>query len=310
MSADRPERGAGGIVSLAGETSSAEVSPRAASLRALRVRGLDLVEPTARFAEPPGMAGAVLVPWPNRVADAHWRYDGAEQRLKVTEPELGHANHGLLAAHDFTVRAASAASVTLTAPVTGHPGYPFDLDVAVTYRLRPDGIEVATAFANRGDRPAPVASGAHPYPRVGLAPTETLALRLDAPSARVPGPTHLPGPSFDVTGTVYDLRTGAPFAKLPRHLTYELADTGKPSRHRLSAPDGTAVELHADGHHRWFQLYIAEGLPTDEGPRPAVAVEPMTAPPNALRTGEGLRWIEPDETWTVRWGLSLIEPGS
>ncbi|MCD0446815.1 hypothetical protein LO763_24665 [Glycomyces sp. A-F 0318] len=305
MSGDGPERGPGGLVSLAGDSSSAEVSPRAASLRALRVRGLDLVEPTTRAVDPPGMAGAVLVPWPNRVAHARWRYLGGEQRLAVTEPELGHANHGLLAAHDFTVRAASADAVTFTAPVNGHPGYPFDLDVAVTYRLRPDGVDVATAFTNRGALPAPVAAGAHPYPRVGAAPAEALTLRLDADAFRVPGPTHLPGPPLDVAGTPYDLRAGAPFAKLPRHSTYERT-TAAPSRHRLSAPDGAAVELRADEHHRWFQLYIDDALDTDEGPRRAVALEPMTAPPNALRTGEGLHWVDPDETWTVRWGLRLV----
>ena len=35
----------------------------------------------------------------------------------------------------------------------------------------------------------------------------------------------------------------------------------------------------------------------------AVAIEPMTAAPNALNTGLGLRWLEPDENWVVRWGI-------
>jgi aldose 1-epimerase len=35
----------------------------------------------------------------------------------------------------------------------------------------------------------------------------------------------------------------------------------------------------------------------------ALAVEPMTAPANALNTGEGVRWLEPEETWTVQWGI-------
>ncbi|GAA2287027.1 aldose 1-epimerase family protein [Glycomyces scopariae] len=290
-----------GLILLAGATSTAEVSPRAASLRSLRVHGRDLVEPTAAAADPPGMAGAVLAPWPNRVASARWTYDGAEQRLAVTEPEFGHANHGLLADRDFTVRHATPDTVTLAAAIDGEPGYPFRLDVAVTYRLAPDGLDAATAITNRGDRPAPAATGAHPYLRAGDAPAA--ALRLDADRARLPGRTHLPGPPFAVAGTGYDLREPVPFARLPRHLTYERAQG--PSRHRLTAPDGTSVELRADANHRWFQLYVDPALATDDGPRAAIAVEPMTAPPDALNTGEGLHWLAPGETWTVEWGLRL-----
>ncbi len=32
----------------------------------------------------------------------------------------------------------------------------------------------------------------------------------------------------------------------------------------------------------------------------------MTAPANALNSGEGLRWLEPDETWTGTWGIRRV----
>lgn len=294
------------LITLAAGTATAVVSPRAASLRALRVDGLDLVEPTTLAADPPGMAGAVLAPWPNRVAHARWDLDGVEQRLAVTEPELGHANHGLLAGHDYAVRELAPDTVTLAARVAGHQGYPFDLDAAVTYRLDRAGIEVQIAFTNLGDRAAPVAVGAHPYLRIGSAPTEAFTVRLDADAASVPGPTYLPGPLFDVTATEYDLRTPTPFPKLPDHVTYRC---NAPARHQISTSD-TVIELWTDAHHRWLQLYIAETLPTDEGPRRALALEPMTAPPNALRTGEDLHWLAPGRTWTTAWGLSRVSNGS
>ncbi len=129
-------------------------------------------------------------------------------------------------------------------------------------------------------------------------------MRLDADSAGLPGPTLIPRQRFDVSGTEFDLRAGRPFHRVPRHATYERA--GAPSRHSLTAPDGTTVELHADASHRWLQLYVAEAFTADDGTRTAIALEPMTAPPNALRTGEGLHWLEPDRVWTARWGIRLV----
>jgi aldose 1-epimerase len=37
--------------------------------------------------------------------------------------------------------------------------------------------------------------------------------------------------------------------------------------------------------------------------RRSIAVEPMTCPPNAFRTGEGVIVLEPGESTTGRWGI-------
>jgi aldose 1-epimerase len=37
--------------------------------------------------------------------------------------------------------------------------------------------------------------------------------------------------------------------------------------------------------------------------RKAVAVEPMTCPPDAFRTGVALIELDPGATWQGRWGL-------
>jgi aldose 1-epimerase len=38
--------------------------------------------------------------------------------------------------------------------------------------------------------------------------------------------------------------------------------------------------------------------------RRAVAIEPMTCPPNALRTGTDVVRLEPGLEWTARWGIA------
>ncbi|MDT2009971.1 hypothetical protein FXW78_51465 [Rhodococcus opacus] len=52
---------------------------------------------------------------------------------------------------------------------------------------------------------------------------------------------------------------------------------------------------------RYVHVFTTDKLlPTGDT---AIAIEPMTAPVNTLNTGEGLRWITPERTWTARWGI-------
>ena len=287
---------------------TAVVSARAASLRSLVVDGTELVEPTMTRLDPPGMAGAILAPWPNRVEGGRWRRGNHDLQLAVTEPELGHANHGLLARTDFALVTADLATVVLRGQIDEPPGYPFRLVVVAEYRLVDAGIEVILAVQNIGDGPAPVAFGAHPYLRVGDTPTDRLTLHLDADTAHVLDDTHIPRERFAVEGTSWELRGGRPIPEVPVHATFEHTGARRELVHALVAPDGRAVELRADPAFRFTQLYLADRLATDHGPRRAVAVEPMTAPPNALRTGLGMRELEPGGTLRAGFGIRLRQP--
>jgi aldose 1-epimerase len=70
-----------------------------------------------------------------------------------------------------------------------------------------------------------------------------------------------------------------------------------------------AVALWVDRHHPWLMVFSA-----DEGntpPRRGLAVEPMTAPPDAFRSGRDLLTLAPagetgDEV-SVSWGIRALE---
>ena len=287
------------------------VSPLAASLKLLEVDGVELVESPdpalTGAAGPPFAAGIVLVPWPNRVEDGRWWLDGIEQRLEITEPELGHANHGLLAAEAYRIERRDVGAVALAATIRDAPGYPFSLDTRVEYRLTATGVTVSHTIENVGPEDAPVAVGAHPYLRLGDVPTADLTLVMHADRAFDLDHAHIPRSSFDVAGTPFDLRGGVRIAQAVRHAAYAgFSPTGDVIRHELRAPDGRAVQLWSDPDFAYAQVFITERFPAAGGERMAVAVEPMTAPPNALRTGEALRWLSPGESWTVSWGIALV----
>jgi aldose 1-epimerase len=288
----------------AGEVVAA-LSPRAASLRSLTVRGLDIVEPFVTETDAPGMAGATLVPWPNRVEDATWWHNGSRHDLAITEPELGNANHGLLAGEDFVLLGHDGSSAELGAQIRQPPGYPFDLDVVVGYRLDAAGVTVTTSVENRGTEAAPVALGAHPYLRIGSASIDDLLLSVHATHAYHLDDRHIPRERFPVEGTPWDLGVPRRVAESPAHATFEQEAAPGPLVHSLSEPAGERVEVWADADYRFTQLYVTQDLPSASGPRTAVAIEPMTAPPNALRTGDGLRWLAPGERWQTSWGVRL-----
>lgn len=290
---------------------TATISARAAAVRSLAVDGIALVEPTAQVPDLPGMAGAVLAPWPNRVEDGTWWYDGQRLQLPVNEPELGNAIHGLLAQTDFAVHARSASSVELRTTIDPQPGYPFALEVRVGYSLHPDGLSARVDVANRGTRAAPVAVGVHPYLRLGDTPLDDLRVSIDADRAWLLDERNLPGAPRDVRGAAEDFRAPHPVDDLPAHALYRRMDAASRGLvHRLSAEDGRAVELWADPTLPWTQWYVAPDLMTDDGPRRTVAVEPMSAPPNALRSGVDLFRLPPNGSRTWRWAIRLRQPES
>ncbi|QHC59601.1 galactose mutarotase [Rathayibacter sp. VKM Ac-2760] len=276
----------------------ASIDPVAASIRTLEVRGRALVEPSDGE-QPPGAAGAVLVPWPNRVRDGRWLLDGAPQQLAITDPATHSANHGLLATTRYRVGARTADSVTLHARVDSAPGYPFALATSVRYALHPDGIDAHHVLVNESDRSAPVALGVHPYLRAGDAAEPRI--RLPARERLVLDERHLPtGERHPVDGTPFDLRAGVLERDAPWHASLTALDREPDGTVRadLSAPGHGRTVLWADASFTVFQLYIDR----DRQP-PAIAIEPMTAPPDALNSGEGLRWLAPGERSEHRWGI-------
>ena len=56
-----------------------------------------------------------------------------------------------------------------------------------------------------------------------------------------------------------------------------------------------------DESYRYLQLFTGDPLP--DVSRRSIAVEPMTCPPNAFRTGEDLIRLEPGATATSVWGI-------
>jgi aldose 1-epimerase len=280
---------------------TAVVTEVGAGLRAFTSAGLPYVETFAVDRKPPRGAGTVLVPWPNRTAGGRWTWNGTVQQLALSEPAAGNAIHGLLRHTFYEVVERSAEAIILGARIAPQSGWPVPLAAQVRYAVAADGLTVIHTVRNIGADAVPFGVGAHPYIRAGNAATDDCTLQLAA-SAALPLDRGLPsGPARPSD----DFRDGRPLMGLELDDAFggcAPAEGDTQVRHRLVGPDG-GVELWADPDFRWVQVFTPDDHP-DRGR--AVAVEPMTCPPDALNSGTDLITLEPGESWTGSWGLRPI----
>lgn len=287
----------------------ARIAEVAAAPQTYTVDDLDLIEPNPLDRVPVKGQGIVMAPWPGRVAGGRWELDGLPRQLAVTEPENGNAIHGLLRYTGYRVLELEDHRVVLTATIHPQLGWPFIIDTMVEYALGSDGLSVTHTAVNASSVPAPWAVGAHPYLRVGDRPSSELTLTVpaariyDVDERQIPTGTT---PVDQVDGA--DLRAGRRVAELDLDAGFtELArDEHGRARSTLLADDGTGIELWQDEQFGCTVLFTPRDFTKIDGVGQAVAVEPMSAPANALNSGEGLVWLEPGESWTGSWGIRPI----
>jgi aldose 1-epimerase len=281
----------------------AVVTEVGAGLRSLVVGARPLVETFGEQDRPPKGAGTVLVPWPNRVAAGRWTWNGARQQLALTEPDAGNAIHGLLRFTLYRVGERAADAITLHATVAPQPGWPVPLETSVRYAVSESGLRVTHTVTNVGTAAVPVGIGAHPYVRAGASATDDCTITISA-ATLLPLDGGIPtGPArpLDEAPEV-DLR-GKPMAGLVvDHAFGGSAPAAGDDlvRHRLDGPDGH-VEVWAEPVFGYVQVFTPPEFP---GRGRAVAIEPMTCPPDALNSGDGLIDLAPGETWNGTWGIS------
>ena len=274
-------------------------------LRAYGVDGVDVVD---GYAEPelcPGAAGQILAPWPNRIRDGRYTFDGHAHQLGLTEPSRHNAIHGLVRWARWRVAATTDTTVTLEHELVPQPGYPWPLLLRSTWSVGPDGLTGEHTATNLGDRPAPFGLAAHPYLRLPEAAVDDLRLRVPAGSRLLSDARLLPIGAARVTGGDYDYTEGRRIGAAVLDVAFgDLERDGDGiSTVTLAAPDGRELRLWADEAFGWWQIFTADTLAAPRQRR-SVAIEPMTCPPDAFRSGRDVISLEPGETWRGRWGIA------
>jgi aldose 1-epimerase len=226
----------------------------------------------------------LLAPWANRLGGFSYTVEGTTVALDGASPrvrteEHGLPIHGLLAADPrWEVLESGPAAASAQLEATADPevlrAFPFAHRLRLDVALEPGRLTIATTLTPTGEVAVPVAFGFHPYFDLPGVAREELVLRH--------GPmTHL---AADARGLPTGERTpvGARDGALGTETFDDLyADLG-PDPAVTLAGGGRAVTLRLLEGYTHLQLFAPAGTS-------AVAIEPMTAPTDALRSGDGLR---------------------
>jgi aldose 1-epimerase len=248
-----------------------------------------------------GSRGCVLLPWPNRIRDGRWTWQGATWQLPVASPEHPNAMHGLVAWQPWQLLDREADAATVGTISEARPGYPFRLAAAIDYRLGPDRLAATVRVRNMGAEPAPFGVGLHPYLAVGATDDGDLddaELALPARTELIVEdglPTGERRPFDGAVGRIGQRAFDTPLTDLDR-------DDDGWARTRLRGPAGE-LELAVDPSWPWLQAYSGDTLPAGQRRR-SLAVEPMTCPPNAFADGVDLIVLEPGAGWSGSWTLA------
>jgi len=287
---------------------AATVTQVGATLRELTAEGSPLLRGFGPDEMMPLYRGAVLAPWPNRISDGRYHFTGQGHQLPLNEPERASALHGLVAFAEWRLMERSDAEVTLGHRLWPQPGYPFRLDLEMSYALTDEGLTWRLTAKNVGDQPAPYGCSIHPYFVGGAGLVDDWALELPATHyLDVDEELLRPRGLQPVQGSPLDFRTPRTIGttQIDNAYTGIAFDESGHACARLRGKTGQGVELRWDRNCPWVQVHTAD-RPEPEFNRVALAVEPMTCPPDAFRTGEDVITLRPSASHTVQWSARAL----
>ena len=236
----------------------------------------------------------IMFPTPCRIPDGTYEFQGRT----VTQRKAGRLIdiHGLVRDEPFQADTASGdirfvLDITPDHPV--HEGFPFPGRLSVALKLVECGLEYSFCFENRGDSPAPVGFGLHPF---WLVPGRREDVYISVPCEQAMLMENLipNGKAEPVAGTPLDLRESRSLAELDLDNVFIGRIPGEPAtvEHR---DVGKRVTLRAD---EVFSHQIAYSPPG----KPFVCVENLTCAPNAVNLQDapqdvsGFRVVGPGES--------------
>ncbi|AZA09522.1 aldose 1-epimerase family protein [Corynebacterium pseudopelargi] len=280
----------------------AEVNLLGGGLKALTYRGYPLVETYEDPSDPPLAAGLILAPWPNRVEDGQFSFEGQSYQLEISEPDRNNAIHGLVHNLIWSVVQRDTDSVVLRTEIPQSPGWPWQIELQVRYSLSEDGLELY-AKAEAKESVAPFAFGWHSYLNCFGEPTDALQLEINV-DEQLPldSKRNLPSGSLTRSPIVSDLQAGVGLSGL----VFDDCFTAPGGVNARLTGEHGAVMMRCSSNLGWAQIFTPDeslGV-TYPGRGRAVAIEPMSAPPNALHDDVDVEKLLPGSPIEYRINIS------
>lgn len=244
----------------------------------------------------------VLFPFPNRLRDGRYQWDGHTYQFPVNDARTNNALHGFGATKPMRINqldlSPEGATIGCEYQDSGdHPAYPFPFTFNIQFSIdRRNQFTAVMAFQNDGTEPIPVGLGWHPYFSLSEKVDE---LKLLFPPCEMVGIDQRMLPNGK--RYAYDQ-----FAELKPLGANTLDNCFALSEDRVEA----SVYMHGDkGEMRYWQEtgknkynFLQVFTPPY---RTAIALEPMTCNVDAFNNGEGLIRLEPLDSVDATFGLKF-----
>jgi aldose 1-epimerase len=302
-------------LSLSFHNERAVVSPWGASLRRYFLideagRETDIVWGYSGGNRKRGGQGDVLIPFAGRIGNGRYSFDGQAFQLECNDKEGPNAIHGFVRTLPWRIQEAhsnrATFEVSLDAKTYVSRGYPFSLEVSVTYELGDSGLICMFTVKNVGHQAAPVGVGFHPYFTVGTS-------CIDEAEVQIPSAGYLEfnerlvptGKMLSAAGTIWDYRRFRQVARQQfNHCYVQLErDVQGMATASLRHPSSRRkIDITMDQAFSAVVVYTGDAIA--DAPRMALAIEPMTCASDAFNHPEwGLKRLTSGETFSGRYGV-------
>jgi aldose 1-epimerase len=238
----------------------------------------------------------LLHPWANRLSATHYEAAGKSVTVDPDSPRIkldpnGLPIHGLLTASPhWHVGGGDGLSARLD--FGAHPdlleAFPFPHAISLAIALDEHRLTITTTVEASEGQPVPISFGFHPYLALPGVAREEWEIEL-------PVKEHLILDDYGIpTG---ETEKADEDAGPLNDRTYDDGYTGVRGPFKLSG-GGREVEVGFDEGYPCAQVYAP-------GDQALICFEPMTAPTNALVSGDGLKTLQPGESFRATFGIAV-----
>lgn len=276
-----------------------------ATLRSYDQGGRAIIDGFAPHEIPDACRNQLCYPWVNRVGSGEWSFSKRRARVGADNVVQQTLNHGVVRWRPFRIDEVYPQRCRLSYVLYPLPEYPFVTKFDVEYALGLDGLSVTSTVTNLDDVTVPFTLGYHPYVAVTTPTIDGAHLHVPASSYVGVDDRLLPtGVLHRVAGSALDFAQPRRVDGVVLDVTYTDLVRDEAGMFTATLVDANGVTTHVsqDESFPYFQAFSADTLAPARRRR-SLALEPMTAPADALRSRQALTTLAPGAQWSGRWGV-------
>lgn len=245
--------------------------------------------------------GSKLSPFPNRIEDGKYTWEGKDYQLDTNKSNENNAIHGLMTKAEYEITQRSCdekkAHITLSTTYDGkRAGFPFPYKLEMVLIFEDEQFTCKTIVTNTGDQSMPLGDGWHPYFHLGDDDLSNWQLKIPkSKELKVDGRMIPTGERVEYG----DFTSLKPIGDTKFDTGFEILEEGIVEVELFNPANGQTCKVWqntANQGYRYVQIFIPPW-------RTEIAIEPMTCPANAFNAGSDVVRLAAGEVWWGEYGV-------